>query len=373
MGISWSQLGNKLVKQAKDRKVPITGQFELTARCNLKCKMCYVCRPAGDRIAIEHELSAKEWIQLAGEARDAGMLYLLLTGGEVFLRRDFKEIYEEMSGMGFGIEIYTNATMITPDVAKWLGKIPPLKMEVSLYGASKEAYSKVCGYAEGFESAIRGIDFLREEGITLELRTTVIHDNSSDFEKIAELAGDRGIKLGIVNYVSPRRDEHNRLSGVERLSPRELVEYEIKVEEYFRNRADDISSSAGTGGKAFAGKSDDESTAADAPVKEGNSPFYCTAGTCAFWITWDGRMLPCGLADSPHTLPSEKGFYEAWRYLQELCNSTPHCKECRECELKDYCMTCPAALKNETGSFDIPSKYLCEHARLRKLYKNNRR
>ena len=64
--------------------------------------------------------TAEEWIDLSRQARDAGVLYVLLTGGEVFLRSDFRQIYEAISEMGFSVQIYTNGTLITPEIAKWL-------------------------------------------------------------------------------------------------------------------------------------------------------------------------------------------------------------------------------------------------------------
>lgn len=87
MGTTWGKLGDKLLKQANQMRIPIGGQFELTSRCNLKCKMCYVSCPSNDKNALSREHSADEWIKIAKEARDAGMLYLLLTGGEVFFAR----------------------------------------------------------------------------------------------------------------------------------------------------------------------------------------------------------------------------------------------------------------------------------------------
>jgi MoaA/NifB/PqqE/SkfB family radical SAM enzyme len=203
---TWGGLSKKIVESAKEKKVPLIGTFELNARCNLACKMCYVNRPAHDPEALSKELTASQWIALAKEARDAGMLYLLLTGGEVFLRPDLKEICEEISKLGIVLSIYTNATLITQIDAKWLSKIPLLDVSVTLYGASNLTYQTVCGNADAYDSAFRGIDFLRSEGITLSIRLTVVKSNQEDYQSVANFASENKIHFGVVNYISPRKD-----------------------------------------------------------------------------------------------------------------------------------------------------------------------
>jgi MoaA/NifB/PqqE/SkfB family radical SAM enzyme len=367
MSITWGQLGDNLIAKAKEKRIPLIGQFELTARCNLQCKMCYVCQPAGDRQVMARERTAKEWIKLAEEARDAGMLYLLLTGGEVFLRKDFREIYEAVSMMGFNIEIYTNATLITPEIAKWLGRIPPSRVGVTLYGASPETYESVCGNADAFERAARGIDLLLNEGITLLLKTTVTRRNVNDFDKLAEFAEKRKVEFGIVNYVSPRRELGNTSPDEERLCPVELIEYEMNVDKYFIDRVEDKQTSRGVEDCSNYHEISQE-LSDDAMTLKNSTPFNCTAGSCSFWISWDGKMTSCGLVDNPVTYPFIEDFDQAWSKLQDKCSGIPICMKCKQCAYNQHCLSCPARLKNETGYYDKPADYLCELAKLKSNY-----
>lgn len=367
MGMTWGQLSNYLGSHSSKLRIPILGQFELTARCNLQCNMCYVCRGANDRDMIAGEKSAKEWINLAGEAREAGLLYLLLTGGEVFLRKDFTTIYEELSDMGFIRSIYSNGTLITPMIAKWLGNIPPAQIDITLYGASEETYAKVCGDASGFQRAIRGIDLLLEQGINVQVRTTVTYSNRDDFEKLAELTESRGLPLRIVNYISPRRDGCHTYPEMERLSPKDLVEYETRIENYFFDKE-----RSGTQEKNCLSDYTNEEIENNMVLPEDGHPFHCNNGKNSFWITWDGRMIPCSFLDDPAMLPFEKGFLQAWQEMVPACEKIPVCSTCKECSLQDFCMSCPARLKSETGSFVKPASYLCEYAKERyQLLENN--
>jgi len=358
MGLTWGQLGNKLYKSAKLNRVPISGQFELTARCNLHCRMCYVCRSANDKETIQKERTAAEWISLAEQAREAGTLYLLLTGGEVFLREDFMEIYSKLASMGFHIEIYTNATLITPNIAKALGRIPPSKIGVTIYGASSETYEKVCGNANGFNMAMRGIDLLLSEGITLWIKTTVIKDNVNDFDKIAEYAESRGIEFGIVSYISPRREGCEACPDDERLSPLELISFRANASNYFSKKY--VQASIVDPDNCILKDETTEINSVNILFSETIDAFGCGAGKCSFWITWDGRMTPCGLMDEPSTFPFKNGFTNAWNDTQKKCFAIPSCDECQECTYKEECMSCPARLKLETGFYNKSAPYLCE-------------
>jgi MoaA/NifB/PqqE/SkfB family radical SAM enzyme len=360
MSTTWGQLSNLLSNVAMEKRIPIIGEFELTARCNLQCKMCYVCRAASDRDAILRERTAQEWIQLAKEARDAGMLYLLLTGGEVFLRKDFKEIWEAMAMMGFNMAIFSNGTLITPELAKWLGKFPPSQIEITLYGGSPETYEKVCGDASGYERALRGIDLLLEQGINVQIRTTVIKGNVNDFEKLAELSEQRGLDLGIVNYISPRREGTNTFPEAERLSPKELADFEYNVNQYYFHDSEiSFSENVGEYTETDASKSMDVNYNSE-------DPFQCSSGKSSFWVTWDGRMIPCSLMSNPVAFPFEQGFSQAWKLIQKGCAGIPVCNTCNQCSIQGYCMPCPARLMNETGHYDHPSSYLCQLAQERK-------
>ena len=102
-----------LFQKASINKIPLSGTFELSPVCNFSCKMCYV-RKTSDQIKKEGKCLRDwtEWLELAKQCREAGMLYLLITGGEPFIYPHFKELYGALHSMGFLISINTNGTMI---------------------------------------------------------------------------------------------------------------------------------------------------------------------------------------------------------------------------------------------------------------------
>ena len=106
------QIKQVLTARAAGKKVPISGAFELTPRCNFRCKMCYVRLDPEQMAPIGRERTAAQWLQLGRQAREAGLVFLLLTGGEPFLRPDFEEIYTGLTELGLSISINTNGSLL---------------------------------------------------------------------------------------------------------------------------------------------------------------------------------------------------------------------------------------------------------------------
>jgi MoaA/NifB/PqqE/SkfB family radical SAM enzyme len=184
----WFDTTNNLQKTATSKGIPLMGTFELTPRCNLSCEMCYIRRDASDKSVLSEEKTAEEWISLGEQAAKAGTLFLLLTGGEPFLRPDFKKIYQALSKLGFIITIYSNATLLTPEIVEWLSRTPPNKIEITIYGASADTYAAVTGSGRAYQRALDGVSMLLNAGIETRLRTTVVRSNKYDLKNIAKYA-----------------------------------------------------------------------------------------------------------------------------------------------------------------------------------------
>lgn len=111
------RLSSYLHARACRSGTPLAGNFELTARCNFNCKMCYVHLTAEEQQRRGRELTADEWLAIAQEARSRGMLFLLLTGGEPLIRKDFRYLLTELKKMGLLVSVNSNGSLIDRD---WL-------------------------------------------------------------------------------------------------------------------------------------------------------------------------------------------------------------------------------------------------------------
>jgi radical SAM protein with 4Fe4S-binding SPASM domain len=87
----------------------------------------------------------------------------------------------------------------------------------------------------------------------------------------------------------------------------------------------------------------------------------CRAGKCSFWITWDGRMLPCGMfpgEDAENVFQS--GFTTAWEKVKETASTIRMPSKCNKCQMRDQCRACAAMALTETGRFDKVPEYRCQ-------------
>lgn len=359
---TWGQLKRGLLRKAAVCGAAVTGTFELTARCNLRCVMCYVRKGACDDSVRSSELSAEQWLDLARQVRDAGMLYVLFTGGEVFLREDFRQIYEGTVDLGLIPTIYSNGSLITEADIEWLAKRPPEVISITLYGATPEMYGRVCGNAGAYDTVVGNIEAMLNKGLNLELSTTVNRENVGDYEALVSFSRRKGIPLKFSYYLSPVHvaSQQSEIRNY-RLSPDKLVLYSLRAEQEYQEQLEQLytdftspqqSERATEGGRAGA--------------IETGSAFRCSAGKTDAWLTWDGRLKLCGLSDEASEPITESGFNAGWERLKNTAEAVPACQECSDCSIREYCLSCPVRLKNETGSYDTPSSYLCEMAKLRK-------
>jgi radical SAM protein with 4Fe4S-binding SPASM domain len=354
----WFDTTNRMRAVAAQRRAPLIGALELTARCNLSCQMCFVRREGTDPAVVQGELDAAAWRAVARQAIEEGTLFLLLTGGEPLLRPDFWEIYDPLSEMGFFLTLFTNATLVGDREAALFKKRPPSKAVVTLYGASPETYGRVCGDPAAFARAVAGVRRLVAAGVKTELRATISRDNIGDREALKDLAnelvGVRSIETSLLLTPAVRGGCARPLER--RLTPDEVVDLGGKDTDCPTIRTGEDED--GVTVTPVSGAIPRESL--DTPGRyESLPPMFCAGGRCSFWIAWDGRMLPCALMDHPFTRPVQDGFAKAWKGLTEETERIPGASECGTCSHRPYCAVCPGRLQAETGSFTTVAPYLC--------------
>lgn len=350
-------LTNILSSKASVLKIPISGTFELSPVCNFACKMCYVRKTQKEVDKHERPLVAiEQWVQIAKEAREQGMLFLLLTGGEPFLWPDFRQLYEELIKMGFVISINTNGSLIDDETIAWLKKYPPKRLNITLYGASDESYEALCGVKGVFGKINQAIKGLKEAGIVVKLNSSMTPKNVRDMEKIIEYARQNDLILDMSTYMFPpiRRDERmigeNHRFTAEEYGKYHLKRYRLQYgEEKYCEMLENILK------KSVPPPGLDESCwdPIDGKVR-------CRAGKAAFWITWDGYLTPCGMMPEPKVDLYKKEFLEAWKELVNETEKVCLSGVCNSCPNLGICHTCAAIAVAETGDTKGIPTYFCK-------------
>lgn len=185
-----SLLTKMLFQKSSIKKIPLSGTFELSPVCNFDCRMCYV-RKSPEEVKCHNRkmLNLEQWKKIADQAENAGMLYLLLTGGEPFLWPDFWELYMYLSKKGFLISINSNGSLIDEGVIEQLKERPPIRINITLYGASNATYEKLCKASNGFDKVDRAINLLKETGISVKLNCDMCYVRMSreEMEEVGRL------------------------------------------------------------------------------------------------------------------------------------------------------------------------------------------
>jgi MoaA/NifB/PqqE/SkfB family radical SAM enzyme len=315
--------------------------------------MCYVRLSPEEMKPLGQERTAAQWLELAAQARDSGMTFLLLTGGEPTLRSDFCELYEALAQMGLSISINTNGTLLSPKIRQLWHRLPPALVNITLYGTDRDDYNTLCGNPQAFDAVIEALDWLQSEGILVHLNTTIVPTNRHKWQQLESFAKERSLELRMTTYCFPptrRCKDH-----FQRLAPEEAGTLLVK-DTLFRE-----------GPEGILRKARDLDTPLPRTCElENGEPMSCLAGRSQFWVTWNGLMTPCAMLTGPATDPFREGFARSWEKLKELCKPIRLCPECSDCADRKSCMNCAAVTFAETGDFAGKPEYMC---RLNRAYR----
>ncbi len=111
--VNYGAFSANLQGRQAGKRVPMQVAIEVTRRCPLECLHCYNNLPMDDMDARRRELTKEEHFRVLDELVEMGCFWLLYTGGEIFARKDFLEIYTYAKKKGFLITLFTNGTIMT--------------------------------------------------------------------------------------------------------------------------------------------------------------------------------------------------------------------------------------------------------------------
>lgn len=200
-------------------RLPLLCGIEVTFKCNLSCKHCYIKASEG-----KQEVSTSDLKKIITDISKLRPLWLVLTGGEPFLRDDFIDIYTHAKKLGFLIVIFSNGTLIREDVIKCLRELPPFLIELTTYGYTKNIYEQVTGVKGSYELYKRGLNLLLENKIKFRLRSICMQTNKDEISDIKDFAKKIGVDFGYYGTLRPRigTSESPEIT----LSPREIVGFD---------------------------------------------------------------------------------------------------------------------------------------------------
>jgi radical SAM protein with 4Fe4S-binding SPASM domain len=288
--------------------------------------------------------------RILDEISAAGCFWLLYTGGEIFARKDFPEIYRYAKSKGFVITLFTNGTLITPEIVELLSEWPPFSVEITLYGITPEVYERVTRVPGSYHRCLEGIRLLNAGGIPLKLKTMALTLNRDEIFAMKRFAEDElGVPFKFDPVINPRIDCSPAPLAF-RLRPDEILDLELQDTKRMKEW------------KEFA----------DLFVREDRNRdcqhvYQCSGGTQSFAIDPYGNLTPCVLTTFDSFDLKNESFSSGWNvFLKQLLEKKVFRKtKCSECRLFSLCGMCPANGYLENQDFDAPNDFLCHLAHLR--------
>lgn len=338
----------------KKRHFPLTGQIELTYRCNLNCIHCY-CKGSEDK---DRELSTQDWKKILDVIQKEGCIWLIFTGGEPLIRDDFLEIYAYAKKKGFIISLFTNGLELRDEIIDYLAQCPPFAIEITVNGITPDTYAAITQTAGSFSKVIRNIKLLAEKKLPLLLKTNCLKQNQRQIGRIKafseELLGKPSENRYCYGYdpmIYPRLNG-DKTPCQSRLAFEEILEIRKQDADIWREYQGGLHS--------------------DPPDLERNRNFLyrCNSWMSRFFINPYGRLKFCGFSDKfsvdLKNTPFKEGFYKIFPELLKEKFKTG--SKCRHCRLRPICYHCPARAFLETGDEEAPVEYYCELARKTSCY-----
>ena len=273
--------------------------------------------------------------------------------------------------MGFILQLYTNATLVTPEVMETLKKYPPHRIGVTIYGASPETYKNVCGSGDAFRKTLEGIRRLMEFPSVMEFRTTVIRDNYADLDAMIDLVHRKfGEQYRLIQTRLVTQSVRGACADVSvcRLEPEDNVRLAFHsglkiMKEFIGDSFDekDVYAEYREAGK-------------DSVWKPRATLFGCDAGMSSYTVSWDGQLLGCQMMGNFAEDILRKGFRKAWEDFPKRVRLPRVNEKCANCENQNICNVCCASRYAETGDLGGCPEYVCrDTAIVRELLRRKER
>ncbi|MDP2720221.1 MAG: radical SAM protein [Dehalococcoidia bacterium] len=345
--------------------------WEITRRCNLHCSHC---RASSENAAYEGELTTEEILSVVDGICQVGSPILILSGGEPLARQDIFTIADYAASKGLRVAVGTNGTLLTPEIAARLKKVPVARVSVSIDFPYPELQDRFRGAHGAFQTAMKGIEYLREAGVEIQINSTITRQNASYIAALLDLALNAGAVAFHPFMLVPTGRGKN------------LGNDELPAEEYERILSWINDKQIELGEKIFFKPTDAPHYWRIIHQKKGNmqnvSGSYhgsqqmpsrqqqhhginamtrgCLAGSGFCFISHTGRVQGCGYLDVEAGNVKKDSFKDIWTrspLFMELRDLSLLKGKCGICEFKKLCGGCRARAYEMTGDYLGPEPY----------------
>ena len=344
---NFKSLSRYLDFRAREKSIPIFGQFELTPLCNFSCRMCYVHLNA-EQLKGREVLGTEAWKDLMRQAWENGMVHATLTGGECLTYPGFDELYLYLQGLGCETSVLTNGFLLDEQRIRFFQKNKPSLIQVTLYGWNDDVYERVTGQ-RSFGTVAGNIQKAIEAGLPVRVNVTPSTYLGEDVLETVRF-GKKICSAFLVTsgLFAPRKD-----TGRSEQDDNPETDMYIRIYKLI-NELDGVESKE---------TDRDKLPPAGGPCHECKEyGLRCGGGRSSFVMTWEGILMPCNRMDMIRADARKDGFLSAWKKVNQGANSWPQVPECNECPYNLVCERCAANQLRFAAPGKQPTE-LCERTK----------
>lgn len=343
-------------KNFPDIRAPFSVGIELTPYCNMRCIHCY-----GQNMRSSKVMTAAEIKRIIDILCENGMISVSFTGGEIFTRNDFEEIYIYAKEKGLIVSLLTNLTLLNEQHIEMFKEYPVSIISTTMYGYHEDVYESVTGIKGSYKKFIYAIELLKKNNILFELKYIAMRQNIQDLYDFRKYCKDLGVNSLVSFSIFPTTDNDNKPLEY-RVTPEEVFDFDMNDEDrkrFFDQLAYEYY-------ERSVGKRDKK-------VIDRQEAFYlynCNISFRETFINSSGMMQGC-VRTSYDTYDLLNGdFAEGWDYLNRQFRQKKSSKgfKCNKCEDLAFCEQCSAVFCRETGNPESVDDFFCKIAKLRKSY-----
>ena len=332
MSVLMQEMGERALRLG----VPFSVQLDLTYRCNEQCVHCYLDHD-------DHgEMTTVEIKRLLKEMAEAGVFILTLSGGEIFMRKDFFEILEYARELTFCIKLKTNAVLIREAQAARLRDLGVESIQVSIYSGRPEVHDAITKVAGSFRRSVAAIRFLRAQGLKVVIANVLMTENMRDHHGVRVLADELGVKYTLDPTITPMMD-----------GARSILDLKAGVSELHTLFRDE----------AYISNVDEFCAPPPAPDADSMNSLPCSAGHTACYVSPYGEFYPCVQFPLSCGNVRQQRFIDIWRNSEQLKEIRSirlrDLSSCSQCAHGSTCTRCPGLAFME-GNMRGPSTADCE-------------
>ncbi len=189
---------------------PLMVVWNLTWRCNLRCRHCY--QDAGPLRSGQHlgELTLEQKLEVVEQIANSMVPTLSFSGGEPLMDPHFWKVAEAARSRGIYLSLNTNGTLITDEVAARLADLEFAYAGISLDAPTSEIHDEFRGVSGSWQRTVEGIKRLSSTSVSTVLSFTVTRQNYQLLPQVFALASELGVdKVMVYNFIPTGRGHRN--------------------------------------------------------------------------------------------------------------------------------------------------------------------